>query len=247
MRKIIGLVGLIGVISACSNSIGTCEICGDYNLLNFSKVEVNQLNTTLNDFTFRRNLYVNQNIGTDQYSICSWNSEKPNNSWSRSQQKEIKVLNGNLKISQNGTWFWNISTRETIRSTNFNKIQKITKINETIEEGTWKYISQTHLEFKKVNKQNRTQKTTEVRGKCSRSIIIYNEMLPTAENKAYLFEIEFDSEQDKIGLKTCGNSPSSMAYNPEKSVFSLMGGSVWMTMSRASQPNQIAHRLVRSK
>lgn len=245
MRKLIGIVGLIGIIGGCSNSNESCEICGDYELLNFSKVEVNHFNTPLSDFTFRRNLYVNDHTGIDQYSICSWNSEKPTSSWSRCEQKEVMVLNGDLKISQNGTWSWNISTREVTRFTNFNKTQTSTKICKTIEEGTWRFVNETHLELIKLTQQNRSQKLTEVNGKFSQSLVIKDEKVPLDQNYVYLFELEVDDNSDQIGLKSSGKPISTSSIQPENTVYSLTGGSVWMTMSRASQPNQLAHQLNR--
>lgn len=247
MRKLIGLVGLVGMIVGCSKSTELCEICGDYKVLNFSKVEVNQLTSPVQDYTFRRNLFLNDNQGTDEFSICSWNSVKPNKSWSRQQKKEIKVLNGNLNISQNGQWFWNLSTKEIIRTNNFKKALTITKINETVEVGTWKYVNDTHVEFRKLNQQNHTKKTVEVIGKCGQSIVIDNTIALFNENHPYLFEIESDNDQDELALKTTGNRTSSLVYDPEKSVYSFIGGSVWMTISRNSHSAQLAHRLMRSK
>ena len=190
---------------------------------------------------------MNDNQGTDQLSICSWNSVKPNKSWSRQQKKEIKVLHGTLNISQNGQWFWNLSTKEIIRTNNFKKALTITKINETVEAGTWKYVNDTHVEFHKMNQKNHTKKTTEVAGICGNSLTIVNTVDLFYEKKAYLFEVESDDDQDELALKTSGNRTTSLVYDPEKSVYSFIGGSVWMTMSRNSHSAQLAHRLMRSK
>jgi hypothetical protein len=245
MRILVGFVGLIGVLSACSKSTEICEICGEYKLLNFSKVEVNQLNTPLMDLTIRRNIYLNQQIGTDEYSLCSWNAQKPADSWSSHQQKEIMVMNGDLKISQNGKWFWRLTTKDKTRFTQLNKIFTITTINKTVEEGTWKQVYQSNLEFTIHKQENRSEKIEEISGKSVKSIVFQNEIKSIADNRANLFAVDFDRNQNQIGLKTRGETANTLSYHPEKSMYSLIGGSVWMNLFRVSPQSQLAHHSVK--
>jgi hypothetical protein len=245
MRILVRFVGLIGVLSACSKSTEICEICGEYKLLNFSKVEVNQLNTPLMDLTIRRNIYLNQQIGTDEYSLCSWNSQKPADSWSSHQQKEIMEVNGDLKISQNGKWFWRLTTKEKTRFTQLNKTFTSTTINKTVEEGTWKQVYQSNLEFTIHKQENRSEKIEEIAGKSVKSIVYQNEIKSIADNRANLFEVAFDRNQNQIGLKTRGETANTLSYHPEKSLYSLIGGSVWMNLSRVSPQSQLAHYRVK--
>ncbi|NOQ70779.1 MAG: hypothetical protein GQ574_02190 [Crocinitomix sp.] len=116
-----------------------CEICGEFEVVNFSK---NELNSTDNDaVSIRRNLSLNEFDGADYYTIWSWDEEKPDSSWTENMEKNLEIVKSSLSIEADGTWSWSLIAEETFQSSPYfgNTNYRVNK--EYSETGTWKYLN----------------------------------------------------------------------------------------------------------
>lgn len=116
-----------------------CEICGDFDVVNFSK---NELNSTDNDaVSIRRNLSLNEFDGEDYYTIWSWDEDKPDSSWTENMEKNLEIVKSSLSIEPDGTWSWSLIAEETFQSSPYfgNTNYRVNK--EYNETGTWEYLN----------------------------------------------------------------------------------------------------------
>jgi hypothetical protein len=126
-------------LTNCAQELLECEICGDFDVVNFSKSE---LNSTDNEaVSIRRNLSVYNFSGEDYYTIWSWNEQNPDSAWTEMMKKDLEILASDLSIRENGTWSWALTAEETFQSSPYfgNSNYRVNK--QYTEQGTWRYLN----------------------------------------------------------------------------------------------------------
>lgn len=126
-------------LTNCAQELLKCEICGDFDVVNFTKSE---LNSTDNEaVSVRRNLSMNNFSGEDYYTIWSWNEQSPDSAWTEMMKKDLEITASDLSIREDGTWSWSLSAAETFQSSPFfgNCNYRVNK--QYTEYGSWTYLN----------------------------------------------------------------------------------------------------------
>lgn len=231
MRSIL-LALVIGIIGfSCTNENRDCSICGDFQLVNFSKEASNV--TFGASKSVRRSLNLTGTGGTDYYVLWHWNKETPADSWTQYLTKEIELEKSQMRISEDETWQLDIEIKESYSlMLNERKISYSIK-RQFVEIGSWNFLNdqERYLSFERniqYSNYHVVGKTDE--GEVAEDYIQADTLFYNSEKNNRRFELKNESENNRLILKTSGND-RHMAVNAEVGAgYSLMEGNILMTL-----------------
>lgn len=227
-------------LAGCSHQVDQCLVCGEFNLVNFSKKDFSR--PIDKDVSIRRTLNLSAFSGKDHYTIWFWNQLEPDSSWTEQMQKEVTVAANKMKINEDGTWEWTITLEEYFETTPCFGTNEYRVRRNYVESGTWDFGNYAKdvivLNREELVMENGVDVLNKSNWEKSALYYPYNKRVRYADTKGErFFDIRHDEANNQITLVTRLDDKRIYSKGIHDPSWSLIEGDIRMTLS-TNEPAQ---------
>lgn len=234
-------------LTNCGEKVLECEICGDFEVVNFSK---NELNSTDNDaVSIRRNLSLNEFDGEDYYTIWSWDEQKPDSSWTENMQKNLEIIKSSLSIAEDGTWSWLLIAEETFQSSSYFGNAKYRVNKEYNETGKWTYLNPCQqyigLELEKTVLNNEVVMLDQSNPNqiLEKWPVSSQEKISTTESKRQFHVTRSDDLENHLTLESVEENKTVNLETICDASYGLTQGNIMLTLTEQKEQGKLASKM----